>query len=54
MAIPWYPPDPGFWPKAASLLNTFADGYRPDVGQQNVMTYGTSQPEPVIRQVPRE
>ena len=54
MAIPWYPPDPEFWPKAASLLNTFADGYRPEAGQQNVMTYGTSQPEPVIRQVPRE
>ena len=54
VAIPWYPPDPGFWPKAARLLDTFADGYRPDVDPENVMTYGTSRPEPVIRQVPRE
>ena len=53
-AIPWYPPYPGFWPKAARLLNTFADGYRPDEDQQNVMTYGAPRPQPVIRQVPRE
>jgi hypothetical protein len=53
-AIPWYPPNPGFWPKAARLLNTFADGYRPDEDQQNVMTYGAPRPQPVIRQVPRE
>jgi len=54
LAIPWYPPYSGFWPKAARLLNTFADGYRPDEDQQNVMTYETPRPQPVIRQVPRE
>jgi hypothetical protein len=54
LAIAWYPPSPGFWPKAARLLNTFADGYRPDEDQQNVMTYGTPRPQPVLRQVPRE
>jgi hypothetical protein len=54
MAIPWYLPYPGFWPKAARLLNTFADGYRPDEDQENVMTYEAPRPQPVIRQVPRE
>jgi hypothetical protein len=54
LAIPWYPPYPGFWPKAARLLNTFADGYRPDEDLENVMTSGVPTPQPVIRQVPRE
>jgi hypothetical protein len=52
--IPWYPPYPGFWPKAARLLNCFADGYRPSEDNENVMTYGAPRPQPVIRQVPRE
>jgi hypothetical protein len=54
MAIPWYLPYPGFWPKAARLLDTFADGYRPGEDQENVMTNGSPRPQPVIRQVPRE
>jgi predicted acylesterase/phospholipase RssA len=54
MAISWYRPYPGFWPKAARLLNTFADSYRPDEDEEDVMTYGVPQPQPVIRQVPRE
>jgi hypothetical protein len=54
MQIPWYPPYPGFWPKAARLLNCFADGYRPSEDKENVMTYGAPEPQPVIRQVPRE
>jgi hypothetical protein len=45
---------PGFWLKAARLLNTFADGYRPADDTENVMTCGTPTPQPVIRQVPRE
>jgi hypothetical protein len=53
-AISWYPPYSGFWPKAARLLNIFADGYRPAEDDENVMTYGTPRPQPVIRQVPRE
>ncbi|HJV14204.1 MAG TPA: hypothetical protein VJ625_09960 [Propionibacteriaceae bacterium] len=52
--ISWYPPYAGFWPKAARLLNCFADGYRPSEDTQNVMTYGAPEPQPVIRQVPRE
>jgi predicted acylesterase/phospholipase RssA len=52
--IRWYRPEPGFWPKAARLLNTFADGYRPSEDGKNVMTFGTPEPQPVIRQVPRE
>jgi predicted acylesterase/phospholipase RssA len=52
--IPWHEPHAGFWPKAPRLLNTFADGYRPDEDPVNLMTYETPQPEPVIRQVPRE
>jgi predicted acylesterase/phospholipase RssA len=52
--IRWYRPYPVFWPKAARLLNTFADGYRPSDDPENVMTYRTPQPQPVIRQVPRE
>jgi hypothetical protein len=52
--ISWYQPRPGFWPKAARLLNTFADAYRPADDEQNVMTSGAPMPEPVIRQVPRE
>jgi len=54
LAIPWYPPYAGFWPKAARLLNCFADGYRPSEDPENVMTYGAPRPQPVIRQVPRE
>jgi len=54
MAISWYRPYPVFWPKAARLLNTFADSYRPDEDEEDVMTYGVPQPQPVIRQVPRE
>jgi predicted acylesterase/phospholipase RssA len=54
LQIPWYPPYPEFWPKAARLLNTFADGYRADDHQENVMTSGVPTPQPVIRQVPRE
>ena len=54
MPISWYRPYVGFWPKAARLLNTFADGYRPADDGENVMTYETPQPQPVIRQVPRE
>jgi len=54
LAIPWYPPYPAFWPKAARLLNTFADGYRPVEDRENVMTYRVPTPQPVIRQVPRE
>jgi predicted acylesterase/phospholipase RssA len=50
----WYAPYEGFWPKAARLLNTFADSYRPAEDPENVMTGGTPRPEPVIRQVPRE
>ena len=53
-AISWYRPYSGFWPRAARLLNTFADGYRPTEDMENVMTYGTPRPQPVIRQVPRE
>ena len=52
--IPWYRPYPGFWPKAARLLNTFADGYRPAEDPENVMTCRTPMPQPRIRQVPRE
>ena len=54
--IGWYRPQRGFWPKAARLLNTFADAYRPPRGdrKKNVMTYGTPEPYPVVRQVPRE
>ena len=52
--ISWYQPRPGFWPKAARLLNTFADAYRPADDEQNVMTSGAPMPDPVIRQVPRE
>jgi hypothetical protein len=52
--ILWHVPRAGFWPKAPRLLNTFADGYRPDEDPVNVMTYETPQPEPVIRQIPRE
>jgi hypothetical protein len=52
--IPWYAPLLGFWPKAARLLNTFADAYRPpDVQEENVMTSEMPEPYPVIRQVPR-
>ena len=54
MVISWYRPYSGFWPKAARLLNTFADGYRPSEDEENVMTYGAPRPQPVIRQVPRE
>jgi predicted acylesterase/phospholipase RssA len=54
MTFSWYRPYSGFWPKAARLLETFADGYQPDEDQENVMTYGTPIPQPVIRQVPRE
>jgi hypothetical protein len=54
LAIPWYPPSSGFWPKAARFLNTFADGYRPEEDSENVMTSGVPVPQPVIRQVPRE
>ena len=52
--ILWYGPYKGFWPKAAGLLNTFADSYCPAEDPVNVMTCGTPRPEPVIRQVPRE
>jgi hypothetical protein len=53
--ICWYRPRRGFWPKAARLLNTFADAYRPPRGKKrNVMTYRTPEPYPLIRQVPRE
>ena len=52
--IRWYQPLLGFWPKAARLLNTFADAYRPpDVQEENVMTSEMPEPYPVIRQVPR-
>jgi hypothetical protein len=54
MAISWYRPYPGFWPKAARLLNTFADSYRPNEDEEDVLTYGVPHPQPVIRQVPRE
>lgn len=54
MAISWYRPYSGFWPRAARLLNTFADGYQVAEDMENVMTYGTPRPQPVIRQVPRE
>ena len=53
-AISWYRPYSGFWPRAARLLNTFADGYQAAEDMENVMTYGTPRPQPVIRQVPRE
>jgi predicted acylesterase/phospholipase RssA len=52
--ISWYEPCVGFWPKAARLLNTFADAYRPAEDERNVMTSNTPVPQPVIRQVPRE
>jgi hypothetical protein len=52
--ISWYEPWVGFWPKAARLLNTFADAYRPAEDERNVMTSNTPVPQPVIRQVPRE
>jgi predicted acylesterase/phospholipase RssA len=52
--ICWYSPYQGFWPKAARLLNTFADAYRPEPGKENAMTYKTPTPHPVIRQVPRD
>ena len=29
ITIDWYRPYHGFWPKAARLLDTFADAYRP-------------------------
>jgi len=54
MSIPWSPPYPTFWPKAARFLNTFADAYRSSDDPKNVMTFRASRPEPVIRQVPRE
>ena len=54
LPIPWYPPYSAFWPKAARLLNTFADGYRPAGDPENVMTCGVPTPQPVLRQVPRE
>ena len=54
LAISWYRPYSGFWPGADHLLNAFADGYRPTDDAENVMTYGTPTPLPVIRQVPRE
>jgi hypothetical protein len=54
MAISWYRPYPGFWPKVARLLNTFADSYRPNEDEEDVLTYGVPHPQPVIRQVPRE
>jgi hypothetical protein len=54
MAISWYRPYSGFWPRATQLLNNFADGYRPTEDAENVMTFGTPRPQPVIRQVPRE
>jgi predicted acylesterase/phospholipase RssA len=54
MTFSWYRPYSGFWPKAARLLETFADGYRPAEDEENVMTYQTPRPQPVIRQVPRE
>jgi predicted acylesterase/phospholipase RssA len=54
LTFSWYRPYSGFWPKAAKLLETFAEGYQPDEDQENVMTYGTPMPQPIIRQVPRE
>jgi len=52
--IDWYRPYHGFWPKAARLLNTFADAYRPSDDRVDVMTYRAPHPEPVLRQVPKE
>ncbi|HET8916002.1 MAG TPA: hypothetical protein VFM91_09875, partial [Propionibacteriaceae bacterium] len=54
LEISWYRPHSGFWPRAGRLLNAFADGYRPTEDAENVMTFGTPRPQPVIRQVPRE
>jgi hypothetical protein len=54
MTISWYRPYSGFWPRADQLLNAFAAGYQPTEDAENIMTYGTPRPQPVIRQVPRE
>lgn len=51
---PWYQPAAAYWPKAARLLNTFADAYRPAGDPTDVMTDGSPMPQPVLRQVPTE
>lgn len=50
--LTWYDPLPGFWPAGSAFLNIFADGYQP--ADHDVLTERTPQPEPVLRQVPRE
>lgn len=52
--IDWYRPYHSFWPKAARLLDTFADAYRPSDDRVDVMTYRAPHPEPMLRQVPKE
>ena len=52
--VPWYRPVDGFWPEASDLLAAMVAGYRPEPGQPNVMTTGVPEPEPELRQVPRE
>jgi hypothetical protein len=52
--VPWYEPDPGFWPGAADLLRRYAEGYRPPDDQPDALLAGRPEPEPALRQVPRE
>ncbi len=52
--VPWYRPVDGFWPQASDLLADLVAGYLPEPGRPNVMTTGVPEPEPELRQVPRE